>query len=358
MGNPLPITSKLLPRAGNWMYLAEVAVLTRVLTGIMRVLVNSPSQQKDPRLSQNQKRQALIERAFVELVGTACYMAFLHLGQDLVNLAYKPKIPHITLAGKDISHELTQALTDLGLCVNKFDKHINEYLKEVYTPGAKPGDVKAKNLIYRVLYGDPKTGMANMDALKNKFAELSEVKARNLSQEHLDKAFNKIVNEVAELKQFAMKNNVWASAAILLGVAVSAWAGGTGIQKMCDGPVASTAKMVLDKHYRRDSKVKAPAAPSQPAAVSPQVGEPDKLFTQEVPAMATVPAPPKTLSLMSEAPPLLPPVQSPQSQQSGPQSMQTLYLPNPKQPTATPFAIGNMLPPYHMPMPFIRVGGA
>ena len=356
MGNPLPITSKLLPRAGNWMYLAEVAVLTRVLTGIMRVLVNSPSQQKDPKLSKNQKRQALIERFFVEIVGTACYMAFLHLGQDLVNLAYKPKVPHITLAGKDISQELRHALTDLGLCVNKFDQHINDYLKEVYTPGAKPGDAKAKNLIYRVLYGDSKTGMANMEALKNKFAELSEVKAKNLSQEHLDKAFNKIVNEVAELKQFAMKNNVWASAAILLGVAVSAWAGGTGIQKMCDGPVASTAKMVLDKHYRKDSKVRGPAAPSQPVAVSQVGGEPDK---QQEPAMVAPPAPAKTLSLVSEAPPLLPPVQSPQSQQSGPQSLQTLYLPNPKQPTATPFAIGKMLP-YHMPQPFpfIRVGGA
>lgn len=354
MGNPLPITSKLLPRAGNWMYLAEVAVLTRVATGIMRVLENRPSKQNDPKLSKNQKRQALIERFFVEIVGTACYMAFLHLGQDLVNMAYSPKIPHIALAGKEISHELKQALTDLGLCVNKFDKHINAYMKEVYSPGGKAGGDKAKNLIYRVLYGDPKTGMANMDALKHKFAELSEVKARNLSQESLDKAFNKIVHEVTELKHFAMKNNVWASMAILLGVGFSAWAGGTGIQKMCDGPVASTAKKYLHDNYRKDSKVHAPGAPQQTAAPSaPSVkSEPERLFSQEDPFTAN---PPKTLSVLSEAPPLLPPSQT-QSQMS-PQPMQTLYLPNPKQPTATPFSTSTMGLPYHT-MPFIRVGGA
>lgn len=344
MGLPLPnfpITGKLWPSSRNLMYMAEVAVLTRIATGIMRVMENRPSKQTDPKLSKNEKRQALVERFFVEIIGTVGYMGFLHLGQDLVDKLYSrlvvtiPKID-VTKLPEQSQKNLNRLIKDFKLGIDKIeqlDYELNRMVRDVYvSPQAKLGHGKeTQDMLYRVLYGTDITftlkngekqtfqsAKANLGTLKDRFKveyqHLPDFKA----QEHkLDEAFGKIIREVEPLKKFAMRNNTWGSLAILSGVALSAWIGGTCIQKLCDGPVASTTKKMLNNKYKKDAHV----VSSKPA--------------QETPA-------PKTLSLVSEAPPLLPP----QAQQTAPPNMAPVYLPNPKQPTATPFAANTLAFPY------------
>lgn len=342
-----PITSKLWPSSRNLMYMAEVAVLTRIATGIMRVMENRPSKQKDPRLSQNEKRQALVERFFVEIIGTAGYMGFLHIGQDLVDKLYSRMItktlPKINFAelNQQNRENLNKVLQEFKLGIDKIETlndHINQMMKDVYqSPKAKLGKGRdTQDMLYRVLYGDDITftlgngqkrtfsnTKANLATLKERFkAEFEHLPEFKGQASKLDEAFGQILKEVGPMKQFAMRNNVWGSLAILCGVAMSAAVGGSVIQKMCDGPVASTTKKWLNDNYKKDSH-----AGDKPA---------------EQKEVAT--AAPKPLSLISEAPPLLSPAQL--QSQTVPPPMAPVYLPNPKQPTATPFAANTMAFPY------------
>jgi len=254
----LPITAQLLPiRWRNVIYLAEVAALTRLATGVARVLQNQPSRQKDPTLAPNEKRQAMIERFFVEIVGTIGYMGFLHVGQDLVDKIYnkcaKPKIP--AFSEWEQTHpakfaNLSKALGEFGLTVQKFDQKI----KELYE-GEKG---KTSGLLYRVLYDHESTDGKNKVVEKATLARLQEKiaeSAPHLSQENVTKQFNEVLKHAEGLKEFALKNNKWAAAAIITGVGISALIGGMVTQWMNDRLVAPQTKQFLRKKFPEGSRI-------------------------------------------------------------------------------------------------------
>jgi hypothetical protein len=252
VGNPLPITSKLLPAPRNLMYLAEVAALTRVATGIMRVLENRPSKQSDPKLSQNEKRQALMERFFVEIIGTFGYMSFLHLGQDIVNGIYGRLGK---LDPKHLTDDARQILEKYKLDVDKFNKVVLDTFDTHAVPAHVPLEVRKinhKDLLARVLYGERVNGIthekANLATLKNNF--IKEYTSIGKDKRQVEAAFNAIMKKGGALTEFAKKNNRWASGGIALGVLLSAAIGGTVIQWMNDRIVAPAAKNWLSKRFK------------------------------------------------------------------------------------------------------------
>jgi len=251
----LPITAQLLPiRWRNVIYLAEVAALTRLATGVARVLQNQPNRQKDPTLAPNEKRQAMIERFFVEIVGTIGYMGFLHVGQDLVDKFYhwfgKPKIPtfsHLKESNPIKFNELSAALKKFGLTVHDFDQKI----KELYE-GEKG---KTSGLLYRVLYEHDATNGTNKVVEKATLARLHERIAECATKPMSRTDFEGVLRHAKELETFALKNNKWAAAAIITGVGVSALVGGMVTQWMNDRLVAPQTKQFLRKKFPNGSRV-------------------------------------------------------------------------------------------------------
>jgi hypothetical protein len=333
------------------MYLAEVAALTRIATGVMRVLQNRPSQQKDPRLSQNEKRQALMERFFVEIIGTLGYMSFLHLGQDLVNGIYGRlgKLDPIHL-----TDDAQKMLAKYKLTVDQFDNII----KDTFGSHAvdKNGILTQKDLIARVLYGETSHGTvypkANLVMLKDKLESAIEkhnpgLNLKNPSKEvgEVKEAVTHLIQNCESLQKFARKNNKLACGAILTGVVLSAAIGGTVIQWMNDRVVAPSAKKWLSKRYKNDGPVATkqeaePVTPHQPPTFL--ASGPVPVFQAANPVQAgAVPQQP-ALNLVSQAPQMPQPAFAP------------VYLPNPKmQPPASAFAVNALASPYRMPM----VGG-
>lgn len=273
MGSFLPITSQLLPfRWRNLVYLAEVAALTRMATGVARVMENRPSKQNDPRLTKNEKRQALTERFFVEILGTMGYMGFLHIGQDIVDKVYSrtgPKIPTFAQLEKtDIGkyNALKTALSQFKLSVEDFDNRIKELYQD------KEG--RTAGLLHRVLYEHERPLKDNASNLlkdesgktvvvseKATLARLQDIivkqakhSAAPLAPEEMPKAFQALMKaHCKELTEFASQNNKWAAGAILFGVSLSAFVGGTLTQWMNDRLVAPHAKHWLNKKFVNDS---------------------------------------------------------------------------------------------------------
>lgn len=346
MGNMLPITSKLWPRAGNLMYLAEVAVLTRLATGVARVMENRPSQQKDPNMSESQKKQAMSERFFVEIFGTMGYMFCLHLGQDVVDkisnrLNNNERFGSQTLLNKATGHDFKkdesfQAVVNkwknkLGLEVTELDTKLKAAIGETYSLGQSSSKPSASNLIARSLYGETNAKgevvKTNMATVKNKLAETLKIEPDSAKREALDKAFKEIVNEVKPLKALAQRSNNLAILGIMTGVATSAVVGGTVTQWLNDRMVAPTAK----KFFARNNKGAEPLMGQAPAASSPVMGQPVQ----------------PQLSLLSAAP-------------SMPVSLNPtapVYLPNPKmQPSTAHFASQALRPTVGI-SPYSRLGG-
>jgi hypothetical protein len=367
----LYITSQLLPsRWRKVVYLFEVAALTRMLTGMARVWENRPSQQRDDRMSKNEKRQALAERFFVEILGTMGYMAFLHLGQDVVDKVYtgirKPKIPSFSEWERTCPEKfnaLQLKLGKLGLTVQQFD----EKIKELYLNQSN----KPSGLLHRVLYEHdmplknrdsklidkagkeiPKGGKPVMVAEKATLARLqekiTECATPSLDPDKVKKDFQKIVTGtdglLVDLEKFASQNNKWAAGAILFGVSLSALVGGTVTQWMNDRMVAPQAKNWLGKHFANDS-VK-PALTQKINQTLASVGNlkfpPASAFLSQ--GKNFVPSPP--------TPAAQPPNPFNFSQLGAPQPIAPVYLPNPKmQPPATAFGARTLPRPYTTPLP-------
>jgi hypothetical protein len=352
----LPITSKLLPvRARNVAYLAEVAALTRIVTGVVRVVENRPSQQKDTQLSQNEKRQAIAERFFVEILGTAGYMTFLHLGQDLVDKV-QAEIRKKAPLPKALTAELEAKIDKLGFQVGEF----NTLIEKLYNPHANV-DKPYSGMLYRVLYEDelhengklislPKATLAS---LQKKIIE--ELQARSphkneaaleLIQQNAVRDFKEVLKHFKDLENFACKNNIWAGAGILTGVVLSATVGGTLTQWMNDRLVAPTAKKWLNKKYAAGQAK--PAAPVAPAIHKASAGDAASVApAASSPALSqAAPLNPFNFSTMTMPLPPNPPPIAP------------VYLPNPKmQPPGAAFA-ANVLPrPYSTPLPNPMSGG-
>lgn len=320
----LPITAKLIPLPGNLIYLAEVAVLTRLATGVMRVLENRPSKQKDTDISEAQKKQSMVERFFVEICGTMGYMLCLHLGQDLVdklaNLADRRQELDF-LNQKDSFKVLEQnpeyqsgtaTLKTLGIEIEELEQRLRESAEDVFGKYSSAGKEHPNHMIFNTLYdhalpgADPTgtlTGKANLVTVKNRLKDkLLEGRNELVNTPQLDEALSKIVNEVKPLKDFVMKNNKLAVLGIAVGIASSAVVGGALTQWMNDQVIAPGAK----KFFANKKK----PGKSLPNAVFPTV-ENSSLIT------------PKSLSLVSASPdlPMIPTYGG---------MTPPVYLPNPK----------------------------
>ncbi|WP_373531986.1 hypothetical protein [Vampirovibrio sp.] len=353
-----PITTKLLPLPGNLVYLAEVAVLTRLATGVMRVLENRPSKQSDPHISEAQKKQSMAERFFVEIFGTMGYMLCLHLGQDLVDKLAdrwdrRPELHFLNQkenlfkglehnaefqSGKSTLENLK--IANLKITIDDLDQRLRESAEDVFGKYSPTGKERPNHMVYNTLYehalpGTGSTGKANLVTVKNRLRDKlvagrsDLVKGPQLAE--MDEALSKIVNEVKPLKDFAMKNNKLAVLGIAIGVASSAIVGGTLTQWMNDRVIAPGAKKFFAKKEQqklaKNAILPIPEAPLQTA--------------------------PKSFSLLSPSPGL--PV--------GPAHLGVIpppvYLPNPKmQGGASGFAMSVFPPPVHSGgYPFPKPGG-
>lgn len=340
----MPITSKLLPfRASNLVYLAEVAAITRLATGVMRVYENRPSQQKNPNVTPSEKRQALAERFFVEIIGTAGYMAFLHMGQDLVGALYdrvykKTALPKLS---DEAGAKLKAHLDTLKLDVGKF----NKLIEELYHPDKLQDGKPTSGLIYRVLYEDEVKDAqgkfvarprANMNGLKKLIIKKFKEDFPNELPPELDKTVAKelknILGGCEELRNFATKNNAWASAGIITGVALSAFVGGTITQWANDRVVAPW----LSRKFN-DKAIK----PIQPQLPAPGIAR----AVAQMPSQAMAQNPVNAFNIFANNT-VLPP---------NPPPITPVYLPNPKmQPPATAFSANTLPRPYTSPIPYSR----
>jgi hypothetical protein len=336
VGNWLPITSKLIPKPSNLVYLAEVAVLTRLATGVARVLENRPSKQNDPNVTEGQKKQAMVERFFVEILGTMGYMACLHLGQDVVDKISNRLSKNEDLLRDALDLKGNQALKataekwteQLKWDVESLEKKLRASIEETYSiENAKQKVPTTKNLIARSLYGveTPEGGVkkVNLATVKNTLAQKLNIEPDSAKREALDKAFTEIVNEVKPLKKLAQQSNKLAILGIVTGVATSAVVGGTVTQWLNDRMVAPTAKKFF----------------AHKKATQPLMGETHKTVSQPVAQ--------KSLSLISAAPAMPMPLNP----------AAPVYLPNPKmQPSTAHFASLALRPPTSI-SPFPRTGG-
>ncbi len=356
----LPITSKLLPfRARNLAYLAEVAALTRAATGVVRVLENRPSKQKDDQLTQNEKRQALAERCFVEIFGTAAYMTFLHLGQDMVDRIQAhlddTPIPKLDLDKTKLPEKIRDLLKELKLEIQDINTLIDKNFSPEHMGTAHETSQKRAGLLYRVLYEDETGHKATLASLKSRIEDeaatrLGADKVTQKVAEDVKELFSKFSEHFGELEHFASKNNAWAASAIITGVFLSATVGGSVTQWMNDYLVAPGAKKWLDKNFiaGKFRPITGHAQTVTPAGHQ-HAAKPGASATHTTTLPAT--ASPSVINPFNTAAsnPLLP---------NTPAPIAPVYLPNPKmQPPAAAFAASALPRPYTTPLPNATFGG-
>jgi len=248
----------------NVVYLAELAALTRLATGAARVMENRPSCQHDDRLSRDEKRQALVERFFVEILGTVGYMAFLHLGQDMVGGLFskfgKTQIPSVYSLSQEKQAAVSQALKKMGLTLEQFNRELQLHYNPDQLKNPRSG------LLYRTLYehevtkkdahGQPVKDIHGQPVKvfeKSTLADLQKkiVKHYNLSA-HLDeptisRQFKEVLRHFDTLETFALKMNKVGALCIGTGVLISAVIGGALTQLTNDGVIAPAAQAYFKK---------------------------------------------------------------------------------------------------------------
>jgi len=152
----------MVPRTSNLLYLLEIAAVTRLMIGGLRVVQNTPSSNKSNQLTEYQKRKSFFERCFIELFGTGGYMIMLHVGQDLMSKLFEAQTSYESPLMKTPLSEMTRS------DMNK----VNQIMLDVFGRDRE-------GIISRVLYGtnkhDPVTGKiinekATYSTLKNKLA--------------------------------------------------------------------------------------------------------------------------------------------------------------------------------------------
>ncbi len=244
-----PITMKLnFLNRRNLLYLAEIAAVTRIFTGIVRVWENKPSKLKDPRLSENEKRLAMFERFFVEILGTTGYMFCLHFGQDLASKFFEKQAAFKPPVLADDLVELTRQGVDI--------KAVNEAIKKVY-------GTERQGLMHRILYGDvikdgAKTTVqkANLSALRHELG---------------DEIFTKVRPYIND---FARRANVAASVTVLGGVILSALFGGFVTQWVNDRVASPMARAFLSRKFGDDTQLKKAVQHSQQELAKQQQVQP------------------------------------------------------------------------------------
>lgn len=251
----LPITRKLNPfNRRNLLYLAEIAVLTRLMTAVVRVDQNRPSRLKDPRLTDNEKRLAFIERFFVEILGTVGYMIALHLGQDITSKFFEKKA---TMKPPQLADDLV----DLGKAQTA---KINEAITKVY------GNQR-QGMVHRILYGEvlkegEKTVVqkASLSALRKELGEELFTKARPY------------------VDDFARRANVAASISVLGGVVLSALFGGFVTQWINDRVASPAARRYLTRKFGDDTQLKKTLEQSQKRLAEQSIEHPQPPIVSQV----------------------------------------------------------------------------
>ncbi len=293
-----PITAKLNPLAGlhNVGYLLEIAVLTRVITSLVRVWQNKPSKINDPRLTPNQKRQALLERAFVELLGTLGYIISLHLGQDLFAKAFEKGWLGRKMSIPTIAENLP------GLKAGEA-AIANDAIKEVFGKNTN-------GLICRVLYGTALDKEGKSIFHRATLSTLLKALQLRMGEVSGESVFNHIRPAVERLTRPA---NLAASLTILGGIITSALLGGLVTQWVNDRIVAPFLSKTLTRIYGKQTlpdKVKPRGLPTyQPFIQQPQSAAsfPQPVFNTVSPAnwppvASSSPSPPPPLTLPTPQP--------------------------------------------------------
>ncbi len=302
--NPLPWIAETFPismklnvlNRENWAYLLLTAVLTRMVIGLMRINENRPVKNKDPNLTQNQKRQAFLERFFVEFGGTAAYIGALHLGQDVMAKVFEHTSSKLDLNALQLPYPEPHGCPPHGLSRAEID-HINLGMKEVFGKVQADGKTFAldnQGLIYRALFGQKvgnKTVKANLvglrENLEGKATGLYEkaAKAYGATPESLMKTGAKDTLAVTggRLAELAMSLNRYSNWSIAAGVGLSALFGGLVTQRVNDNVVAPQARRWLTRSFREGN-------------VLPATFNNNSTLLQ--PTVST-PATPRTLNLLS-----------------------------------------------------------
>jgi hypothetical protein len=313
-----PITAKLNPLMKglriNWRnvgFLLEAAIITRALTAFTRMWQNRPSKFKDQSLTPNQKRQALMERVFVEGVGTLSFVTMLQFGQDLAAKLVErmTKMPVVPKNAAGISEK--------GI------RTANEALREVFGQNVR-------GVIARILYGHDLSLAGKPVVRRANLSTLREVLQGKLGEQAGDKLFAGIREHIMPAVQ---KLNKGASLTMLAGMAASVLVSGPLIQKSNDRWFSPLVAKKLAKRYGEqmaslESAVGAPALfPPSPEPVRPSAQRLDlNTFGNLSPASAQPSKPPITypapsLNLVSPAPAMIIPAP---------------VLPNPITPAAMP----------------------
>lgn len=225
-----PITAKLKPvSAENVRYLAETAVLTRLMIGAVRVYQNKPNRNQDPDVSQLDKRKTFLERVFVELVGTLGYLLVLHGGQDITAKLLESTKRY------DVNHFVRNAEWFSNLS-DREQKRFLQGVNEVF--GEKWGRME------RVLFGPGRQNGNMLNALK-----------KQLNNPRL---FAKVEEGMTP---YVHRLNRAASASVLGGVALSALFGGLVIQWVNDRLVSPIISVLLDE-FTGNGRANHPMMPS------------------------------------------------------------------------------------------------
>jgi len=237
-----PITAKLNPlRPANLPYLATSAIIARIGVAAIRVNENKPSKNENPELTRNEKRQALLERFFVEGVGTFLFTVVpLHLGQDLMNRAVEKTAKSLTIP---------QMREHRAVSIEEREK-INQAILKVFgrqKEGEQAFVADSTGLISRMLFGKPIT-------LPNGKKGSVRASLSNLRKELGDPLYGKAMEHLPELTKFSMHLNRYGCLSLMAGVLFSATLGGVVTQRLNDTVVAPAAKSWLNKQFPDGSR--------------------------------------------------------------------------------------------------------
>ncbi|HEY9687656.1 MAG TPA: hypothetical protein V6C52_11835 [Coleofasciculaceae cyanobacterium] len=286
----------------NWPnvgFLMEAAIITRALTAFTRMWQNMPSKFQDQSLTPNQKRQALMERVFVEGIGTLSFVTMLQFGQDLA-----AKLVERT-ANMPVVPKNAAGISAQGI------RTANETLREVFGQ-----DVRG--VIARILYGNHMSLAGKPAVRRANLTTIREALHGKLGEQAGDALFSGMKEHILPAVQ---KLNRGASWTMLAGITLSVLVSGPLIQKLNDRWFSPLVAKKLAKRYGEDKKPQAASPESAPEAPaffpSPEptrapaqrldintFGELSPLRPSQPPFQSTSPVvyPPSTLNVVSPAP--------------------------------------------------------
>lgn len=232
-----PMLKKLAPIQGgrvntrNLVYMAEIALLTRLAVGAARIYKSRPANQSDPNMTAQDKKKSFYERLFMEIIGTGSYVTFLHFGSDLfanlMEFSNRHKIPQLHQA---LQHKLS------GYEYQKFDSVFSKMFNH-----------NGVGMVDTVLNG--KTSMVSHDISRPTLDYFKTHLGENL--------FKKVEQDLTPfIKKTANKSAV---ISILGGALLGAFVGGNVIQKFNDNALAPFLSRVMKSSGNNKNQTYYPA---------------------------------------------------------------------------------------------------